>query len=301
MDCPKCGASQDEQSDECVSCGVVFARWRAAQERARMQVGPPPQMAPEGERGIPAWMAVVALVLVVGLGLMWTVRRREARANHDPSKDLDAQVNAINKRINATRVRQAQDAAVSSVASQEARVRQMQAETADLAPAAPARWPPGLDESSVRSMIQGCSGFTDSREISIPKSFRRDDLAVVMRDVPPLGPAVRAGFLELVDDGDLTHVRVLGPGWTGLQVVDGGDSYRISGGRPVLKNVNLRLADASSAEVWFTWNYDRMDARDLLGTRDEPTGNVYVAKTATSWRAFRGSIGSGSWSVPICR
>lgn len=267
-----------------------------------MRTAAAPQMATEVERGIPAWMAVVALVLVIGLGVMWTVRRREARANHDPSKDLDAKVNAINNRINASRVRQAQEAAASSVASQEARVRQMHGEMADLPPAA-ARvpWPSGLDESSARSMIQRCSGFTNPREIAIPKSFRSDDLAVVMRDVPPLGPAVRAGFLELVDGGDLTHVRVLGPGWTGLQVVDGGDSYRISGGRPVVKNVNLRIAGPSTAEVWFTWNYDRMDARDLFGTREEPGGNAHFAKTGSAWRAVRGSIGSGRTYVPICR
>lgn len=302
MDCPKCGASQGDERDECVSCGVVFERWRAAQERAQLRVEAPPRMAPESEPGIPAWMAVVALVLAVGLGVMWTVRRREARANHDPSKDLNAKVNAINNRINAGRVQQAQDAAAASVAAQEARIGQMHGEMADLPPATVrAAWPSGLDESSARSMIQRCSGFTNPREISIPKSFRRQDRVVMMRDVPPLEPAVRAGFLELVDDGDLTHVRMLGPGWTGLQAVDAGDSYRISAGRPVLKNVNLRIADTSVAEVWFSWNYDRMDARDLFGTSEEPGGNAHFAKSGNAWRAVRGSIGSGKLYVPICR
>lgn len=300
MDCPKCGASQDDGRDECASCGVVFARWRAAQERAQLRVGAPPQTAPESERGIPAWAAIVALIVVVGLGVMWTVRRREARASHDPSKELDAKVNAINNRINASRVREAQDAARSSVAAQEARIAQMHSEMADLPPA-PAPWPSGLDESSARSMIQRCSGFTNLHEISIPKSFRRQDRVVMIRDVAPLEPAVRAGFLELVDEGDFTYVRVLGPGWTGLQAVDAGDSYKISGGRRVVKNVRLGIAGASTVEVWFTWNYDRMDARDLFGTREEPHGNAHFARTGSSWRAVRGSIGSGKLYVPICR
>ena len=68
-----------------------------------------------------------------------------------------------------------------------------------------------------------------------------------------------------------------------------------------MKNVRLGIVGASAAEVWFTWNYDRMDARDLFGTRDEPGGNAHFTRTGSSWRAVRGSIGSGKLYVPICR
>lgn len=102
MQCPKCSTEQPDSNVECAGCGIVFARWKATQERPRPEaevVRPlPPVIEPEpGERTIPRWVLAVAVVLLVFIGMKWTSARRAERAREKP-QTLDAMLNDINQK-----------------------------------------------------------------------------------------------------------------------------------------------------------------------------------------------------------
>src|SRR5687768_14104544 len=80
MECPKCAAVQADGSVECTACGVVFARYFEAQERA-MLTRSQPLVVEEETTTIPRSAIIVAVIVVLAFGLFWTAKRRDSREN----------------------------------------------------------------------------------------------------------------------------------------------------------------------------------------------------------------------------
>jgi uncharacterized membrane protein YvbJ len=81
MDCPKCGAACAEDAEECGSCGIVFARFQAAQDRAFLEARRTHEqpLPPQSSSLPPAVVvAIVLAILIAGAG--WTVWNRSRRA-----------------------------------------------------------------------------------------------------------------------------------------------------------------------------------------------------------------------------
>jgi hypothetical protein len=79
--CPQCGFDQPE-SDACVRCGVIFAKYRANASRGRTTAGGPVVGAPPPERRLPLgfWryirIAALMLLLIVVAGHSWLAKAR---------------------------------------------------------------------------------------------------------------------------------------------------------------------------------------------------------------------------------
>ena len=74
--CPRCNWEPIPGENECASCGLVFAKWRATQpqrERAPIVVEPTPTVT------LPRWIIPVAIILFIVAGIAWTKHHQSAR------------------------------------------------------------------------------------------------------------------------------------------------------------------------------------------------------------------------------
>ena len=263
MECPKCGAAQAEEREDCTACGVIFERWRLMQERAtlleKVQVSP----APAPERGIPAWMAIAGLVVIVLLGSMWTMRNRAARAKNAPSDDL---LNEINNKVVKARMAveadQARAAGNAHIAMQNA--------AATPAPAKPKElhWPEGLAEAEARRKIELCPAFTLSHDLATPKVFTRASKSAVMQQFTWLPRAVQKGYVELDEtthrELGLIEAKIVPSAWSKVPFVDNGTHFELRLGRPRITKITGVRPTNNGAQVWFDWEFDGGKGGDLL-------------------------------------
>ena len=100
MECPKCGAAQASDCEECVSCGVLFTRWREAQERTALAAARQSEQPPVAEATSMSPVVVIAIVITVLIaGTGWTVSRRSQRAENKAQlrADLNTKLEEINR------------------------------------------------------------------------------------------------------------------------------------------------------------------------------------------------------------
>lgn len=265
MECPKCGAAQAEGSEDCTVCGVIFERWRAMQERALLlEKVPGRQPVVAQERGIPAWMVIAGLVVVVLLGSMWTIRNRTARAKNGPSDDI---LNEINNKV--VRARMAVDAAQRQAATDSPVPIDGAAAAQAVAPAKrQLHWPEGLGEADARRQIELCSAFTISHDLATPKIFPRDSRSAVMQQFVWLARAVQKGYVELDDvthrDLGLIEAKIVPAAWSKVPFVDNGTHFELRLGRPRITKITGVGPTSAGAQVWFDWEFDGGRGGDLL-------------------------------------
>jgi hypothetical protein len=302
MDCPKCGTPHDDGIEECSACGVVFERWRAAQERAILQrhvTRSQPLVVPQ--RGVPLWMIAVGLVMAVLLGTAWTAKSRAARQRRDAeAKNL---VNEINNKVVAAAMRAA-------AASARAQGRDLTAAEqrglafATSANATTLQWPDGLNETSAREMLERCSSFTVPYDIAMPKIFPRSMRSEMLRDFVWLGRAIRNGYATLDETSesgrDAIVVKISPTAWAQLPITDVGNMYQLRMGRPRITEFTSLTKSSDVAHADFAWTYESGKGAALIADRDQYVGNVTFNRTGSAWSVKKATIGSGEWKTQAC-
>lgn len=271
VNCPKCGMKQDAGRADCISCGVVFERWRELQERALLGKARNTQNVPvPASSGTPWWMVAVVLLVFVLFGTMWTKNRREARAAHDPAAAGKAMINDINNRNVKARQRMEQESS------------RMKWLSASSAPRELPR-PVGFDEADATALLNDCPGLAEPLTIHLPKSFRDYEAEQMRAGFPHLRFAESHGvLLKTVDNGLVTYE--VGQSAGGMRIVDSGAEFVVELGSRKVANIVRLAGSVDAAEAEFGWTYeDRVGMRVFLGN-DSYLGRASFLKNGGRWR-----------------
>lgn len=298
MQCPKCGVEQSAGGAECVSCGVVFARFREAQERAtlaRKSVSQPIPVADETTTAVPRTLVIAALVIFIGFGILWTAKRRQARAKFDAASAGSAMLDEINNRGLKERQRLENEAQ---------RVRAMR-ETGGFpatSPAAPKR-PPGFGEREAKLALEKCTGFTQSQTARIPKTYPQFSRDYYLGEYPALAAAEqeKVVHVEAVDGvhrlsiDSYTHSR--------MNISETDDHYIFDLGRRRVLTIHDLTGSADEASVRFIYTYgNRTNAETLLTSTETFSGTAFFVRQGGEWRATRASaMKKDGTSIDVCR
>ncbi len=276
MDCPKCGVTQDDGREECVSCGIVFARWHAAQARRITHTNVRVESPADGV-GVSRGVILIAVFLMIIFGALWTKFRRDARANRDLRKEGMAMLNDINKKGNKERRRlQAEnEQAQKMAAAMTERPRQLPR-------------PIGMEEADATRLIEQCAGFTERASIKFPRVYY--DGAESSESYPTLGRALQLRIVEKMNrDGQV--MLYPGPGVGGLTVLTRGDEYEIELGTRNVQEVTQLSGGVDRAEARFRWMWEgRVAAETLLHTGDTYTGVAEFLKQNGAWRVTAATL-----------
>jgi len=293
LECPKCGAAREPGREECSSCGIIFARWQGRAPRpTQPQVTPLPA---EVAKPLPLWVIVVAATALVVFGALWIRHRRAA----PQLTDTDI-LNEINNRGQQQRDRLKQE----RNSARAAQMRETMARTPRTAAASvTAGYPPGLSESSVRTMIEECGFFQERRSFDIPRRFARNESGSVMNRFPALGAAMRAQLVDFdpplgpppdpATPNDPITVRITPAAYSELEVMDrGGDTIQLGTGRRRLDSVWMTSTPSDvRATVAFTWNYEMSAGTKVAGDAADRSGTADFTKTDGGWKLGAANVG----------
>lgn len=281
MECPKCGATQPSGCEECVSCGIVFARWREAQERGLLAASRRSTSPPVVEAAATSPLLIVAIVvavLVAGTG--WTVSRRSQRAANQAQlrADLNAKMEDINRKMGAAERRRAGARMASERARYPASLRE--------SPAYPAgrkekpAWPQGLSESSAKAQIETCTVFAEPFAVSISKNAQYNSSEV-------LDLIFGLGLLTW----DSGTGRVSLPQATDRAlIIDHGDRFVVDFGAPRVEKILSVHWSESTGTVKYRWKFDNANAQRLARPRSgEPEGEASFRNHGGVWVVDRAS------------
>ena len=287
MDCPKCGIAQDDGREDCVSCGIVFERFREAQERALLrripQVNVPMPSASEGI-GVSRWIIFAALLLVAIFGVFWTKSRREARANRDLRKEGMERLNEINRKGNIERER---------LHKEQESARKMAAAMTE-APK-PERRPVGLDEAGAKKLIEQCFAFQERTSIKLPKVHGGN----YSESYPVFAAALELRVVERTGNDPKLWP---GPGAGGLNMMDRGEEYEIPLGLRRVQEITQLTGDIDHAEARFRWGYEGRVAAELLLRGEAYTGTAAFINNGGAWRVQWGTAWQQDGdSVQMCK
>lgn len=300
MDCPKCGTSQEDGRTECISCGIVFERWLRAQEQAVLARGtgrfnPTPE--PVAESGLPKWMVLLFVALILLFGTMYTIRRREARAKVDLAAEGKARINEINRKGNE--VRQRLQSEMDRAEKMRTEMEREEAPVGNAAQYAPK--PFSLSDAQARDLVYQCSQPQERRVILLPKSYTSDTSHFVFQRYPELHAAQRSRLLHVNREkgGSVTHsLGVTG----GVRITEVGEFFEVDlGARQVVAAKDLNgTVDRVSARLLWEWE-EPTGAEILLGKRGG-TGQATYLLQNNVWRVEGASmVNEEGFTEPLCR
>jgi hypothetical protein len=283
MDCPKCGAPNEAAREECVSCGVIFARWQQRKERTPAVPRPAPAPEPPKTAGLPPWMLVALVIGIALFGALWTARHRAARAQENP----DDLINAINvKGIEQQHQLQAQ-------------------EKRSPRPVYPAPLPPEL-EGPVRLALERCTWFTGPITFEVPKQFKRVSYEQMVKNDPMIAGVIRLHFIELKPalydamPNDTIDARLTFQVRGAMQVSEGAGWYRFEVGRHRLDALRATSAPTESRlRLAFDWSFENAIADELYGFKGR-TGSATLDLNGSAWNVVDASIRTSQAPQQIC-
>jgi len=278
VDCPKCGVAQDDGRVDCISCGIVFARFREAQERAQSRRVTQNNVAISPSEGIAVsrWIIFGFVLFLIVFGALWTRSRRNARANRDLRKEGMAQLNEINQKgmKERERLQKEQESAQNMAAAM--------AETPK-----PVRRPVGLDESGAKNLIEQCFGFTERATIKLPTSYGAYSVSAYEETYPALAAAFEKRVVERTGNDPKLWP---GPGAGGLNMMDHGQEYEIPLGMRRVQEITLLVGGIDHAEAKFRWMYEGRVAAEMLLTGETYTGVAVFINNGGAWRVQAGTV-----------
>jgi len=292
LNCPKCGLEQ-EQGPECIHCGIVFERWRESQEQAilRRQTGSYASPPEEAERTVPRWLAGIAVVAFVLIGVLWTRYYRASTSKQSLAAKGNALINDITPAVNEARRRQAEEAQ---------RLRRMQyaAEQAEKANADEMPRAFSLDEQGVMRLVNQCRETSIRESIQIPKEIH---------DVNG-----NSDILELVDAAERDRLFFVERknGWIKVKlgyaadvpgILDLNDRIDIDlGGRKVTEVIRMSgRADHVEAEMYCA--FENKVACRRLGIKERRALAAFILQDG-AWRVQWATISDGGEkTLHLCR
>ncbi|HVT42764.1 MAG TPA: hypothetical protein VMT00_00060 [Thermoanaerobaculia bacterium] len=308
MNCPKCDAHQPDDAEECSSCGIIFARWRASVERPL-----PPAAFHDSAAGATTTIPIVpiiAVVLVVLVGLGWTMKRRSARATTSPGAALDAQLNEINNAGLKDRQRLEEESA-------RARRAAYQKEASSLA-ASVVTFPEGLSSAQARSMIESCSAFQEQTTLTLPKTFSAHLYRFTLDRYPALFPAARDLLVEFqpplpsiytsgrssppnfAAHSETINVSLTSMGQLKMRTNDLGDEIEIVLGPRQVVSVDSSQSSVHTAGVAFKWSYGDDVADTFQPPESEQRGSANFAKHGRNWQITQVSMWKDARYTTVC-
>lgn len=314
MTCPKCAAEQPDGGVECRVCGVVFERFLAAQERARLADSgvyrPAAVDVTPTDPTISPTVLIAIVVLVVLAGSAWTISHRRGRAERQARvrAAIDQKMTEVNRQMAAAEAR---------MAEARMRVHEVQSRTENdaelaandrlvlreplLAGAGTPVWPPGLTESRARELIERCAAFSQPLVVEFPKSVGQLSY-LTQRTNADLQEAARRGLIEIDrSDPSEVFVRVLPTGWSRAPIRDAGATYVLDFGRPrvaTIRNVTMR---DTMADVRYSWRFAHGDATGFIAVDGPLEGSAQFEKQGSSWTAVSARASYDGRSVSSCR
>lgn len=291
MNCPKCGVAQEGEREECSSCGIIFARWREAQDRAFLDHKTAQNIVvPEVEPGLPRWVIGVGLLVVVLFGVTWTVRRREARASVNLAAEGKAKLNEINRAATKQRLLLEDEAT---------RARRMKMMT-DGDKVATATRPSGFSEEDATRLLHDCSGFETPVGVKLPKNYSSDFSSTTDDRYPALADAHKSGLLETSRDGSLV-TNTLGIRAAGMRVAESDTEFEFDLGWRQVQSILELTGTADSAEAEFRWAYQNRSVAEMLLPATDYGGTASFLLKDGQWRVLRASARGGGRTVDLCK
>ncbi len=298
MQCPKCGVEQSAGGAECVSCGVVFARFREAQERAllaRKSVSQPIPVADETTTAVPRALVIVALVIFVTFGIVWTARRRQARAKFDAAAAGSAMLDEINNRGLKERQRLENEA-------QRARAMRNSGGFPSTSPAAPKR-PQGFGEREAKLALEKCIGFTELQTVRVPMSYPQFSRDYYLREYPVLAAAEKEKVVQVEAVDGVHRLSVAPYTHSRMNITESGDHYVFHLGRRRVMTIHDLTGSADEASVRFAYVFgNRASAETLLASTESFSGSAYFLRQAGEWRVTRAhALKKDGTAIDLCR
>lgn len=291
MDCPKCGVTQDDGREDCISCGIVFARFREAQERSQLRRVTQNVSIPDspGEGiAVSRWILFAVLFFVVVFGALWTKSRRDARANRDLRKEGMAQLNEINQKGLKERER---------LEKEQEDARRMAAAMTETPK--PMQRPVGLDESAAKSLIEQCDGFTERTTLKLPMYYGTNSDSAYSESYPVLTAALAKRVVERTGNEPKLWP---GPGAGGMNMMDRGQEYEIPLGLRRVREITSLVGGIDHAEAKFRWMYEGRIAAEMLLSGETYTGVAVFINNGGSWRVQAGTVWRQDGdAVTVCR
>ncbi len=291
MDCPKCGAAQDDGREDCSSCGIVFRRFREAQERALLARHSTEDASIESSSGeglkVSRTIVFVALFLVLVFGVLWTKSRRDARASRDLRGEGMSMLDDINKK-GAKERRRLEDEAE--------RAKKIAGAMSEMPK--PVKRPIGMEEADATRLIEQCAGFRERASIKLPRIY--DERLRYHDAYPALAEALRLRIVEKSTDG--TGTLWPGPGVGGMVILNQGDEYEIDLGFRRVQEITSLSGGVDRATANFRWMWQGRVAAETLLTGDTYTGIAELVKKEGSWRVVHATADTSSGRVTaLCK
>lgn len=255
---------QPDGRTECLSCGVIFARWQptrhSTQERRITRAVPI-----EKSSKLPwPWIAI-GLAFLMTLGLIG-INRVSSKAGISHNRP---------ERV-AMPHREAQALPVSAVPPIRDR----------------ASYPPGLSEADLRAMLERCSFFQESKTFDIPRSFEQEAYEVVAFRYPALLIAEKRGLIVVDRPRKRTEpitVTVTPIAYSTVNVDEEREMIHFSAGQRRIDTVwVVQSPSDSEANIGFTWTYERPEGLELDGSPAH-AGAVIVQRDGKAWGVARGA------------
>jgi hypothetical protein len=306
MNCPKCGAVQDAAREDCSSCGIIFARWQPRRERTAPGFTPAPVEPQQTSSGVPPSVVIAVAVVILIFGLVWTSHNRAAR---EKSKGDD-----ILNQINVEGLKKREQLQQEAAAARRAEARTAHATL--LSGEAHPSYPPDLDETAVRKIIEGCSYFQDRVTVEIPKQFQVNLYGSLLDRYPSLPAAAFEHLIEFDPPFDIEHAsrRLSNPAQPGetikinlapfthrkIDVTDTADAYQfVLGRRRVDTITSISKTSDSTVGIGFNWKYEESEGNAL--DRAERSCGADLQRTSSGWAAAHIWRNTRSASQAICQ
>ena len=244
---------------------------------------------------VPRSLVVAALVLFIGFGILWTVKRRQARAKFDARAAGSAMLDEINNRGLKERQR---------LAAEADRVRSMRNEGGFPAASTPAPTRPnGFGEREAKLALEKCTAFTEPQSLRLPKSYSQYSRDYALSEYPALEAAERDKVVS-VQAVDGVHTLTVPPYTASrMNVTETPEHYVFRlGRRRVTRMDDLTGSDGeASARFEFTYS-DRITAETLVAPTENFSGWAYFVRKDGEWRVTRAhSLKKDGTSVSLCR
>lgn len=297
MDCPKCGTTQDDAREECVSCGIIFDRWQRAQEEAILRPRKPEPLPVIDEGvGIPKTLIFAGLVVILIFGTIWTVKRRDARSKIDNKAMVKAELNRLNNE--GLKVRQ-------RLADEQARAQRMrnninEAQPIEEMPQATSTAPRAfsLTEGDVMTSLLTCPELSETHIIKLPKQYYSSQRNSVFEQYPELFAAQRSRLLTSTVENDLVTQQIGVTG--GIIIDDRDDHFEVLLGRKRITRISDMQGTADRVSITFTWSYEQPLASEVLQGFRERQGHATFLRQDAAWRRVSANISDGKVLHMMC-
>jgi hypothetical protein len=298
MECPKCGATQEDGREDCASCGIIFERWQRAQEQAFLARGtgrfaPEPGPTEEERRSVPLWLVAIVALAVIGVGLFWTMKRREARAtagvphSTDALNDLNDAGIAVRQRLQAENDREARrKAAIDSGEVPEGSEAQL---TGDIN---------ALGQTTAIELLQRCGDASTPDVVHLPKEYPYG-APDVFSHFPELEAAQRIRLIASTRDGGTVKQTLDVRGIH--QVTESTDEFLVNLGRRRVLRIDLQPAGGAQVHAKVAWGWENGPSAMALKGLREQSGEADFVRDAQVWRVMSSVVHDGNRFVTLCQ